>query len=862
MPSSDPRTIVFPVGGLHENAGYNLQPPGTSSNLLNVVDHDAILGRGRGGQRGGLSKWFADRIKGNNPIQNILRLVQATDESSVPEEEFYINRSGLSDATIISYGDANVTTGFSFDYTSATSTSINGASRDVAGNVYICGTVSSTWAGSGGTSASVLKINSAGVVQWSFNTGQTCNRILYSESANRVVVAGTRSSTWTGSGGLNRSIWCLNASTGAVVWTYDTLSTTHQVQQDNDGRIFVTGNRSASGVASANAVIWRFSTGGTLLASYDTGYAGGIFIDCYVSDEDEVGIFCQSATTTWVGNNGSSKNIFILNNSLANPSLANTFSKQAGSSGASTLKGVIANDGSVILAGSTVSSVNVRRFDRAGTDVWTKNTGTSATHINYARHSDSVIVGFQTGGGWFRWAVEDGTQLQTQAAVTSVDFSMMVPSASGFDISSRSRETLVVAGGSIKKIVNNVLSTPTGGGNSMRLGPFDIQSAPAYAKAFFVDGENELTYDPVTNAVTVWTATTAGTLPVNPRLICLWRGRIVLSGVRADAHNWFMSAQGDPFDYDYAPATTSATQAVAGNNSEAGLVGDIITALIPYSDDVLIFGGDHSIWQMSGDPAAGGAIDCVSDETGIAWGKAWTRDPEGILYFFGTDGVYKMVPGERPIPLTMGKLDERMKAIDLATSRILMAWDYANKGLWMTVSTADLALTADSYFYSKRADAWFPCEFPASMGPSHLLAYDAEKADDKATLFGSRDGYIREYNVLADDDDSTDIETLVRFAPVSMDLNEGLINGLTVVMAEDSGDVTLKAYTGQSAEQLAQGTSPRFTRVITDGRNNTITQRIRGAWLAIEMTSLGATRWAVESIKMMVKSSGKPKRLR
>ena len=105
-------------------------------------------------------------------------------------------------------------------------------------------------------------------------------------------------------------------------------------------------------------------------------------------------------------------------------------------------------------------------------------------------------------------------------------------------------------------------------------------------KVWFADGTNWCYYDPTTNAVSTWTAN-FGALPGvigslnTPRLICTWRGRTVLSGLIDDPENWFMSAVGDPTDWDYAGqiltpgsmASTTPTQAVAGENAPQGTAG-------------------------------------------------------------------------------------------------------------------------------------------------------------------------------------------------------------------------------------------------------------------------------------------------
>src|SRR5262249_26865517 len=131
-----------------------------------------------------------------------------------------------------------------------------------------------------------------------------------------------------------------------------------------------------------------------------------------------------------------------------------------------------------------------------------------------------------------------------------------------------------------------------------------IRSTVLNSRMYFLDGVNWKYYDANTNSMLAWTAT-AGALPTDaggnyPRLICTWRGRLVLSGLKQDPHNFFMSAVSNGHDFDYSPLSVTPTQAVAGNLSSLGLIGDVITSLVPYSDDVLIVGGDHTIWMIQG----------------------------------------------------------------------------------------------------------------------------------------------------------------------------------------------------------------------------------------------------------------------
>src|SRR4030095_9145280 len=115
--------------------------------------------------------------------------------------------------------------------------------------------------------------------------------------------------------------------------------------------------------------------------------------------------------------------------------------------------------------------------------------------------------------------------------------------------------------------------------------------------------------------------------------------------------------------------------AAAGNNSLAGFVGDVITALMPYNDDVLIFGRDHTIYLMNGDPLGGGQIDLVTDAIGVAWGKAWCKDPYGAIYFMSNrTGIYRMVPGQQPLRISQ-QIEQYLLDLDMGTNVVTLIWD-------------------------------------------------------------------------------------------------------------------------------------------------------------------------------------------
>lgn len=410
-------------------------------------------------------------------------------------------------------------------------------------------------------------------------------------------------------------------------------------------------------------------------------------------------------------------------------------------------------------------------------------------------------------------------------------------------------------------------TTPTNStGNTFALNTSGVMmSAPNNQKLWIVDGTNYVVYTPSTNAVTLWTAT-AGTLPQDEdsntaRLICTWRGRTVLSGLLNDPQNWFMSRVSDPTDFDYAPLSPAPDDPVAGNNSPLGFIGDVVTALVPYNDDILVFGGDHTIYRMTGDPMNGGQIDLISDSIGFAWGEAWCKDPVGNLYFMSNKtGVYRMNAGtgEQPLRISQG-IEQLLTEIDTGVNVIRMIWNDRFQGFHLFV-TSGLEPTANRhFFFETRTGAWWIDTFTnTDQDPVCCVSFDGNLADDRKVLIGSWDGFVRVVDPDAGDDDGTPIAGLVLIGPVMTPTgDEMMLHEIQPILAEASGDVAWEVLVGNTAEAALASTAVA-SGTWEGSRNLTDVVRYSGHAIYLRLTSV--VRWAMESVRARISTRGNTRR--
>lgn len=415
--------------------------------------------------------------------------------------------------------------------------------------------------------------------------------------------------------------------------------------------------------------------------------------------------------------------------------------------------------------------------------------------------------------------------------------------------------TLGVSGGDIKKFTASAVTTPTGGSSALDSSAY-VQSTTLFRKAYWTDGRQYREYHPITNVVLEYKSESAGAIPSRCALIESWRGRIVLARSADEPHNWFLSRKDEPNDWDFFPPVPSEVDAVAGNNSPAGLCPDIINSVVPYSEDILVFGGDHSIWALVGDPAAGGRLELVSDTTGMSFGRPWCKDPNGVLYFFGSQGgLYRWVPGARPERVSINKIERQLQNVDLSTHYIRLVYNHKDEGIHILQCPFGAGGTqVNHWFYELRTDSFAKDTFGnvtwTNVQPTVAMVLDGDDYDDRTVLFGCEDGYVRKWDRAAKNDDvrpdgttAHAIDSLVTIGPLqgqaeAMSGHETQFSGLTVVLGEQDDGAKYELFASESPDSIGL---VRTKGTLLSGRNPPKWDRVTGAycWLRLRNSAAG-----------------------
>lgn len=391
-----------------------------------------------------------------------------------------------------------------------------------------------------------------------------------------------------------------------------------------------------------------------------------------------------------------------------------------------------------------------------------------------------------------------------------------------------------------------------------------VFSAACVQKLWFADGINYVYADPVTGTVEPWTAT-AGTLPTDaenntPRLICTWRGRVLLSGLLKDPQAVFASRRDVPTDFDYGAAPRDADMAFAFQTGNEGLIGDAVRCLIPWSDDECVIGCANSIHVLRGDPMDGGRLMHVTKGIGMAFGKPWCQDPNGVIYFLSSQGgVYKMVPGSLPQPVST-RIRQELLAIDTGENGFTMEWDEHWHGvhLWVT-PLLEPGPTTHWFYEAPRddgaGDAWWPVEYAnENHNPLCSAVLDGNESGDRVVLIGCYDGYVRAVDPDAVKDDYTDIASEVVIGPILTKLGDRMkLWEVQATLAAGSADVTYSVHVGETAE-AALAAPAVASGTWRAGRNQTGSIHRAGYAIFVKLSSTGM--WALEFVRAVVSADG------
>lgn len=358
-----------------------------------------------------------------------------------------------------------------------------------------------------------------------------------------------------------------------------------------------------------------------------------------------------------------------------------------------------------------------------------------------------------------------------------------------------------------------------------------------------------------------------GEMPNKAYLGCLYRGRPVLAGNPELPNQWYMAKVANPWMWLYNP--NDPLSAIIGQNADAGQVGDIIRAVVPYGDDFLVFGGANSIHILNGDPASGGSIDRVCDVTGIYSQYSWCKDAFDNLYFWGQNGLYIMEVGRgKPQNISQTALPNWVTdwALEPKLHRVLLGYDPQENGI-LIIKTTLANGSSVGYFYDLTLHAFWPETYP--IGIYSMQNYNSNEPAFRKLILGCSDGYMRCFDKSTKGDELTSgaitaINSYVALPIEQVNPNPNVDGKLLSLVVETAGGITgssfadtdattMSLYRGGEAETVLESIVANsiacLTVTLSGPIKATLNTKIRGPFIGIKFSNnTSGQSWAINRI--------------
>jgi hypothetical protein len=310
-----------------------------------------------------------------------------------------------------------------------------------------------------------------------------------------------------------------------------------------------------------------------------------------------------------------------------------------------------------------------------------------------------------------------------------------------------------------------------------------------------------------------------GSAPAESAADVIYRDRLI----RVTGNEILASRHGAHQDFNYGDHVDDPDRAWAIQLSEAGEVGDAVTALIPHKDRNMLGFTATSMWAIQGDPTADGSMRNVSRDIGCVTARSWAKDHLDRVYFLSAKGLYAVnADGSGLQAISENSIPEHLTGV--TDPNTVLQYSHDDRGLYIEIPTADV-----SWFYDTERESFWP--------------YDTGSTNSHVAIGPVRIGGPNRF---------------------------GRLLNMHGIIAAGSGTVNWRIITGNSAEEAADNaklaieafelgnsyaTYVKAAGDWTAGRAIMAYPRTRTVWAVIWIQA--SSTWAYEGVVLEVEQSGK-----
>jgi len=351
-------------------------------------------------------------------------------------------------------------------------------------------------------------------------------------------------------------------------------------------------------------------------------------------------------------------------------------------------------------------------------------------------------------------------------------------------------------------------------------------------------------------AVASWTATTAGTIPPNCRIVASYGARIALLADPDTPHVVNFSAVDDPFDWDTSGTTSGAAVSIS--------IGEAATCGFEHNKNCFVVGTHHGMWIFRGNPKSSNALlEKFSFVTGPINSSAWCKAADDWTYYIGLNGLYKMPPGcgDPPQEVSRNLIPSSLIGLDGVNSKAYLVYNERFRGVEIHIQGTNAA----SWFYDVDGGGFWPITAPGSGILAAFRYGPLDSATASGSLIGTSSGVMRLNNATAlGGSDAAYATVLNQLAEIG---HKGQIVKMVPQFStntDDNGVVTVAGgSTAEEAVTLPAGRKETVTIGELQDNNYTWYPKVGGTFAVTKITQASTSAyWALEGASLDVKPAG------
>jgi hypothetical protein len=447
-----------------------------------------------------------------------------------------------------------------------------------------------------------------------------------------------------------------------------------------------------------------------------------------------------------------------------------------------------------------------------------------------------------------------GTERMTGASNFNVLHMVRIVSATQSNLAVRAQKRVAACGAGLYDFTTPGAVTTIDAAAFDAASPF-VTGFEFAGKFVFLDGNTYKVFEPRTGVLSALRARSSGELPKRAKLGCRFVNRVFLARFEDNPGRLAASTAGDLYGWNMDPPGEAplATAAYRSDLTTSGDFPDLVECLLPWRDDLLYIFGARNVFVLRGDPLQGGRFDTVVKGVGAAFGRSACFTPDGRLWWVTNEAELYSMPvggGESSAQNVATRISKRLQdAIDFSVCRPELVYDPRMRRIHIYLFPLGAGDTLFRHFVVSLVNPreprfWEESYAHKNVQPTAAMLLSGDTGETRVMLYGSRDGYIRQWSASAKSDDGYRIDSQCHIdpAPDAEAGSEVLVSNLEFLLARADGGARAEVYATDEAEDLGDA---RQSASLLAGRN-TPSIRASGGYVTVAITGeTGLDRWSL-----------------